>query len=293
MVSTNRVVVYVIIARVLSLSFTLALVPPKLSSRRLVQEKPGWNQVFGLSRKFQTSGTEISECDTILKSESKDFPIGIINRARNTSPENEPNARDNSVQIYLRFSPLIGGPSFLPLHVEVILAPHAKKNHVISENNYGGKAAPQFHKFDFLPTNPTDPMTLLRLMTLRPVSGKVRHRVFCEKNFPYKNEITVENGNRLTLDNILTFRYQKGMGLTVSLPIGNVASQQQEVKHQSRGMHNSTTINEIIADAICFSDDYRLTCGKELRLMGGKNCVSFAVDLLMHLNSSHGVHFKL
>eukprot|EP00569_Conticribra_weissflogii_P005901 CAMPEP_0171345252 /NCGR_PEP_ID=MMETSP0878-20121228/21081_1 /TAXON_ID=67004 /ORGANISM="Thalassiosira weissflogii, Strain CCMP1336" /LENGTH=301 /DNA_ID=CAMNT_0011848615 /DNA_START=13 /DNA_END=918 /DNA_ORIENTATION=- len=301
MASTRRVVISAIVAGFLSLSSTVALLLPNSSTttnkslihRQLGQEKLRGNQLFGSSRNFRILDTEVSEYDTIAESESNEFPNIIVDRDQFTALENEPKAAGNHVEIYLSLSPLIGGPPFLPVHIEVILTAHIRKNHDRSEWNHGGKAAKELHRFDFLPASPTDPMTLLRLMTLRPVAGKVRHRIFYQEDRTRNNEITVENENRLALCNNFSFRNQKGRGVVVSLPIGSVTSQQHAVKHQSTVMEKSTRCNEIIANAIDFTNKYKLTCGKELRLLGGKNCVSFAVDLLMHLDSMHGVNFKL
>jgi hypothetical protein len=33
--------------------------------------------------------------------------------------------------------------------------------------------------------------------------------------------------------------------------------------------------------------------GKELRILGGKNCLSFALDMLSHLNEMHDIEFEL
>ena len=66
------------------------------------------------------------------------------------------------LNIYLRFSPLIGGPRFLPAHVEVMLA---------------NESTGSLHRYDFVPANPTDPKTLATLLTLRSVPGVLRCRV--------------------------------------------------------------------------------------------------------------------
>ena len=75
----------------------------------------------------------------------------------------------STLNVFLRLSPLIGGPKFLPLHVEIIL----------SDNTSNGVAsATVLHRFDFVPAMPTDPMTLGKLLTLQSVPGLVRYRTF-------------------------------------------------------------------------------------------------------------------
>jgi hypothetical protein len=61
---------------------------------------------------------------------------------------------DVSSDIKLRFSPLIGGPSWLPVHCQVIL--------------YDGFG------FDFVPINPTSSETMQRLLTLQAVPAEAR-----------------------------------------------------------------------------------------------------------------------
>lgn len=70
----------------------------------------------------------------------------------------------NNAQLYLETSPLSGGPSFLPLHVTVVLA--------IAD----GKAAVEEHRYDLIPQRPTDPQTLRTLLTLGTVPAIVRSR---------------------------------------------------------------------------------------------------------------------
>lgn len=58
--------------------------------------------------------------------------------------------------LQLKMAPLIGGPSWLPLHVKVIVE--------------------QNHTWDFVPLNATSPQTLQSLLSLRSVPGVIRHR---------------------------------------------------------------------------------------------------------------------
>ena len=66
-------------------------------------------------------------------------------------------ASDDTCELYLRAAPLIGGPSWLPLHVQVVIE---------SEDNR--------YKWDFVPLNATDPSTLGRLLSLQAVPGEIR-----------------------------------------------------------------------------------------------------------------------
>ena len=55
----------------------------------------------------------------------------------------------------LRLAPLIGGPKFLPIHIQVKVE--------------------QDHVFDFVPLNATEPETLQKLLQFQPVPGQIRY----------------------------------------------------------------------------------------------------------------------
>ena len=103
-------------------------------------------------------------------------------------------AAGDGARVFLRCSPLVGGPAFLPLHVEVIVAPPAP------DGPDDAAAGAVWHRFDFLPARPTDAADLRRLATLRPVPGRVRCR-------------TAERGELTTCDR----------GATALLPAGRCA----------------------------------------------------------------------
>ena len=60
----------------------------------------------------------------------------------------------NGMHVQLKLSPLIGGPSFIPIHVKVIVA--------------------EDHIFDFVPLNAANPHTTFDLLRLKPVPGEIR-----------------------------------------------------------------------------------------------------------------------
>ena len=70
------------------------------------------------------------------------------------------------IQARLQPVPLIGGPSFLPLHVQVLLE---------GIDDSGDEKGEQY-LLDFIPSNPSDPDTLSALMTGSYVPGKYRFR---------------------------------------------------------------------------------------------------------------------
>jgi hypothetical protein len=74
--------------------------------------------------------------------------------------------------ISLQTAPLIGGPSWLPLHVKmVIFDPES------SSLEYDALPSEQQQKefrFDYVPLNPTSPETLQKLLLLQPVPAEAR-----------------------------------------------------------------------------------------------------------------------
>ena len=76
-----------------------------------------------------------------------------------------PGQEDRNNKIHLECCPLMGGPPFLPLHVQVVVE--------------------EYHKFDFIPRDATKPETLLKLLTLQQVPGELR----CIRT-PQANETT-------------------------------------------------------------------------------------------------------
>ena len=256
-----------------------------------------------------------------------------------------PNADD--VQLFLRFSPLIGGPAFLPLHVEVILVDANINNDdgddndtveefLTSQNNseevmQQQQYKQQIHRFDFLPAKPEDPSTIIRLISLQSVTGRVRYRTTTREIMMAKSSMERNNPNNMSnnynglddddeveqstiaaaagmKDNDIIntiHNNDKGKGITFLFPIGsiqyptstssttataatNFSTSSVDQKAVSKSSTTPTS-SSAISTAIDYVNQYRATCGRELRIVGGKNCLSFALDLLFHLDSSHGI----
>lgn len=68
--------------------------------------------------------------------------------------------KPSTLPFYLETSPLIGGPSWLPLHVKVMLK---------------DSTSDQVLVFDFIPVDATEPATLQSLLSLQHVPGQVRY----------------------------------------------------------------------------------------------------------------------
>lgn len=169
--------------------------------------------------------------------------------------------------VYLRLSPLVGGPTFLPLHVEVMIITHMLQTqkmdtiYIRSDTSFSSMPFYEdsliFHRFDFLPENPTDPSTLARLFTLQSVPGTVRHRRIPQLDGS-DDEITTNTDRN---------------GMTILIPVGS------EMRME----------DDIVSTATNFKDEYSDSLFKEIRLLGGKNCLSFALDLLSYVESTVGL----
>ena len=194
-------------------------------------------------------------------------------------------AEGANAHIFLRFSPLIGGPSFLPLHVEVIIAVEARNSneemnqnmntiYIRRSNNISStsflKEQLVLHRFDFLPEKPTDPVSLSRLVTLRSVPARVRHRSY------------ISNSNNMQTDDMngvdKSIENQDGKGITILIPVGSIPSSAYDGEN--------TSTNDIISTAINYKNEYKDSLFRELSLLGGKNCLQFALDLLAHIDET-------
>ena len=78
-----------------------------------------------------------------------------------------PITRDGSIR--LQTAPLIGGPSWLPVHVKVLILPCTRKDNGVSED--------ECSRFDYVPLNPTSKDTLRNLLLLRAVPAQARYRI--------------------------------------------------------------------------------------------------------------------
>ena len=81
--------------------------------------------------------------------------------ARTVFLTSKENANNGNNRLFLENSPLIGGPSWLPLHVKVIL-----------EDDDDRVA----HRWDFVPINATSFATLRKLLMLRAVPAEIRYQ---------------------------------------------------------------------------------------------------------------------
>lgn len=160
--------------------------------------------------------------------------------------------------VFAQFKPLVGGPSFLPLHVEVIIAPSSSESGMnLLENSVA-------HRFDFLPLNPENPAVLQQLISFQSVPGLVRYRTIntLESNITsFAADSEIKNNKR-----------QKQINL--SIPLGFC---------QCFPIKSADLIKNLspIDKAVNFSNDFQRERG-ELNILFN-NCITFAISLLLHL----------
>ena len=255
------------------------------------------------NRKSNSSNTNFAE---IVGNSGSD----VVGRTLNC----DINATKN-VQIFLRFSPLINGPSLFPLHVEVIFAvDNPNCNNIERIDKFSARKPNnllpvstlnecfQLHRFDFIPVNPTDPSIVTRLLSFRPIPGRVRYRAQTQcmnESADSSQDVSDKSHDNSTLSQYERLKYvikhqreyngnqNSGFGrrgVTVVFPIGYALCRVDQT---------NTSLYEVVSAAIEFTANYRNLCGGELRILGGKNCLSFAMDLLSHLEDIHGIYFQL
>lgn len=184
--------------------------------------------------------------------------------APNAAAQNQNPAREKEkVAVFLRLSPLVGGPQHLPLHAETVLAVGADsplRSAVVLERDGLEfsrmiEESSQLHRFDFLPLRPTDSVTLVKLTTLQKVPASVRHRRYL--------------GGFGGLEQPL---HDARKGLSIIVPLGFLTK----------------SADSVVANAGRYTEQYRNDV-IELRVLFGKNCYSFVLDFLFHLNQSMGI----
>lgn len=163
--------------------------------------------------------------------------------------------------IYLRFSPLIGGPRFLPAHVEVMLAHEGS-----------------LHRYDFVPANPTDPKTLATLLTLRSVPGVLRCRVVdgsSSTRQPVTDDEDALSSRPGELRMILAKTAREGGGG------GNIIRGENGISFRLAFVASADS-SGLISKADIFTQQYQRERG-ELNLLTN-SCYVFAYDLLQFIN---------
>jgi len=254
--------------------------------------------LFCLTLATSILGFPSASIRALRSSNSRHPPISrdLLNESYTTDIETL-NANQN-LNVYLRFSPLVGGPSFLPIHVEVIL------HHISTPNlqrtvrrNIGDTLSNDMdgemkiisrdylHRLDFLPENPSDPSTLFNLLTFRSVPGLIRHRILVA-HLPTASEIAMESTKKISIVEVPKSRFDSligkqegrtGSSRKVIIPLGSIE------------LSNNNAVTQDIPKLPISMEMYlQNQLGMELNL-ATNNCYSFAWGLL---KSSDNIFLK-
>ena len=186
-------------------------------------------------------------------------------------------------RLFARFSPLIGGPSFLPIHAEIMLL--GLKDESGSLDPDGGKGSVDedayiLHRVDFIPLKPTDPSTLSSLLSFQNVEGSVRHRKVGirekyeeQKDTPSSMQTLNEGLKQVSqqrVDALLSSSFS-AKKCSIVVPLGLVKAKDTNVSSDGR-----------ICTPRCIDELVKRKSGMELNLLKN-NCYSFAFDVLSSL----------
>ena len=169
-----------------------------------------------------------------------------------------------SLNLYLRFSPLIGGPRFLPAHAEVIIA---------------NESTGSLHRYDFVPANPTDPKTLATLLTLRSVPGVLRCRVV-DGSSSTRQPVTIDEGDEDALSSpgelrTILPKTREGSGG------GNIIKGKNGISFRLASIVSADS-SGLISKADAFTQQYRMERG-DLNLLTN-SCYVYVYNLLQFIN---------
>ena len=121
-----------------------------------------------------------------------------------------------NVKAYARFSPLIGGPTFLPIHVEVMILETMTND--VQMNSGNGSAKTLLRRIDFIPKDAEQIETILKLVTFQNVPAIIRDRTL---TFGYEDKDSDESLNILNPVNVDFARIEKLLQNSVSIEKSN------------------------------------------------------------------------
>eukprot|EP00557_Chaetoceros_sp_GSL56_P003998 CAMPEP_0176503468 /NCGR_PEP_ID=MMETSP0200_2-20121128/15378_1 /TAXON_ID=947934 /ORGANISM="Chaetoceros sp., Strain GSL56" /LENGTH=194 /DNA_ID=CAMNT_0017902759 /DNA_START=157 /DNA_END=741 /DNA_ORIENTATION=- len=189
------------------------------------------------------------------------------------------------MEVFARFSPLIGGgagvTTWFPIHVEIML--------LLTTDNLYGKSSSKaktsqkimntaiLHRIDFVPQNPESTDTILQLLSLQDVPGKIRHRILAVGVEPHELDTCL---TLISMDRLHSLLETKVSNMTTSIvvPLGK-ALFHQNFKGK---MTDISSIQGIIGSV-------EEKNGSKLNLIRN-NCYSFALNILSNLNVTYSMY---
>ena len=174
------------------------------------------------------------------------------------------------VQVFARFSPLVGGPSLLPIHAEIMILDSDNSSEIsgIANNVDGGCSV--VHRIDFVPKDPEDPNTILKLLTMQNVPGTVRHRKFASgssfQNRAFLNSDEINFVPKKRIERLLTTNSSMEK-VSIVFPLGEII------------LNEDQRLVDSVRSPRCIVEFVDKKNGMELNLLRN-NCYSFALDIL-------------
>ncbi len=157
----------------------------------------------------------------------------------------------------LETSPLIGGPSWLPLHVKVVLSSQTL-----------------CHQWDLIPKDPRNTTTLQKLVTLQHVPAQIRYRIYNTTTTASESQ-QQDNGNQVSI--------------VEPIPLNTIIYDAEKVpKMLDQNMHmfiDHAVIDQDQHDlwqAHRFCQSFMVRTDMELHLIWN-NCWTFAIQLVFDL----------
>ena len=176
-----------------------------------------------------------------------------------------------AVQIFARFSPLIGGPPLLPIHAEVMIL-ETDRNSGDASTAHEEDGCSVVHRLDFIPKYPEDLGTIISLFTMQNVPGIVRHRKFASGSLFRKTNLLDSDINIVPdkrIQSLMTTNLSME-NFSIVLPLGETV-----IKNDQRVM-------DIVRSPRCIVELVDKKNGMELNLLRN-NCYSFTFDVLSSL----------
>jgi hypothetical protein len=164
-------------------------------------------------------------------------------------------------------SPLIGGPSWLPLHVKVVL-----------------RNKQMYHQWDLIPIDATNSTTLQKLVTLQAVPAQIRHRTYATGTSMLQNSFHDQLSSQYELirtniynaDTLLEMSNNNYMNSNDNF----VPNEERSVLRQE--LDHIDVKHPHVLHAHHFCRSFMVRTNMELHLLWN-NCWTFAVQLIIYL----------
>ena len=167
-------------------------------------------------------------------------------------------------RLNLETSPLIGGPSWLPLHVKVVL-----------------KSKDICHQWDLIPIDATNTTTLQKLVTLQNVPAQIRHRIF-STSLPQNKFDQISSRQEVVRTNIYSADTLLEMSDNINMSVGDTLAPTEKRSSLNSDANSIDIDQRNISHAHRFCQSFMVRTNMELHLIWN-NCWTFAVQLWLHL----------